>query len=167
MGPTIRRVTPAEYDAVGALMLLVNRATYGEQAAPYEGFVTDIAARDREAEVLIACEGGAIVGAVAYVPDETSPLSDGLQPGEAGVRMLVVDPAHARRGIGSALTRACIERAREAGKARLVLHADTFHEPARGLYDALGFRLVPARDRPADDGTPLVCYVLDLTRSAS
>lgn len=167
MGPQIRRVTPAEYDAVGTLMLLVNRATYGAQAAAYEGFVTDIATRDREGHVLVARDGATIVGAVAYVPDETSPLSDGLAPGEAGVRMLVVDPAHMRRGVGSALTRACIDRARAAGKARLVLHADTFQGPARGLYDALGFTRTPARDRLAGDGTPLVCYVLDLTRGAS
>lgn len=162
--PEIRRVRAEEYEAVGTLMLAVNRATYGDQARAYEGFLTDIAARDREAEVLVAIDHDVIVGAVAYVPDETSPLSDHLRPGEAGVRMLVVDTARGRTGVGTALTQACIVRARAAGKARLVLHADIGQAPARELYDKLGFTLDPTRDRLAGDGTSLVGYILTLSR---
>lgn len=158
----IRPAEVHEYDAIAALMLAVNRATYGEQARLYEAFVTDIPARAKEAEILVALDEDTIVGAVAYVPNDMSPLAENLDAEEAGVRMLAVDQSFARRGIGAALTRVCIERARRAGKARLRLHADTNHPPALALYERLNFEPDPSRDRLAGDGTPLVAFKFEL-----
>lgn len=158
----IRPADPSHYPAIADLMLAVNRATYGEQSSDYEGFVTDIEARAQESEMLVALDGERIVGAVAYVASPESPLAQNLEHNEVGMRMLAVDQTLARRGIGSTLVRACIDRARAAGSARLVLHADASHPPAVGLYHRLGFELDPGRDRLASDGTPLVCFTLDL-----
>ena len=85
-----------------------------------------------------------------------------LRQDEASIRMLAVKPAHARRGIGRALSVACIERARADGKRAVSLHADDIMDASRGLYEELGFRRDPSRDYRPDDVTFRFCYVLEL-----
>ena len=48
--------------------------------------------------------------------------------------------AHRRSGIGEHLTRALLDRAREAGARRMLLEVITQNEPAIALYEKLGFR---------------------------
>jgi hypothetical protein len=43
-----------------------------------------------------------------------------------------------------------------------VLYADQIQDASQALYRTLGFRRAPKRDFQPDDGTFLVCYVLDL-----
>ena len=50
-----------------------------------------------------------------------------------------VDQAHWRRGIGRALTAACIQCARQAGYAQLELDVVSANEGAVALYRSLGF----------------------------
>lgn len=49
-------------------------------------------------------------------------------------------------GIGQALVRACLERARVAGAPVLCLHTAEFMTTAVALYERLGFRRAPAYD---------------------
>jgi ribosomal protein S18 acetylase RimI-like enzyme len=91
-------------------------------------------------------EGGRLLGCATYMPDENSPMAEDLQAWEVRIRMLAVDPAGQRRGVGRALVDACSARARAAGKARLFLHSGAWMDAAHALYESMGFRRVPERD---------------------
>jgi GNAT superfamily N-acetyltransferase len=97
-------IVVAAYDAVGALA--------GDDE--YVPELRDVARRAREAVVLAAVdiETRQLLGCVTYVPDASSPWAEHLREGEAGIRMLAVDPAGQGRGVGTALIGACLDRAR-------------------------------------------------------
>ena len=61
------------------------------------------------------------------------------------VAMVAVDPAAQRHGIGSALTEHATTWLREQGMRVAVINTggDLGHEPARRVYERLGFRLFP------------------------
>jgi ribosomal protein S18 acetylase RimI-like enzyme len=158
----IREAAPEDYVAAGDVAVAAYEEFYEANLGYYADRLRDVASRAKDAAVLVAVERGEIIGTVTYVPDGTSSYAEGIVEGEAGIRMLSVAPSHKRRGIGRALSVACIERARSEGKVRLVLHADRIQEAAQALYRSLGFHRRPERDFRPDDETFLVCYVLDL-----
>jgi ribosomal protein S18 acetylase RimI-like enzyme len=81
---------------------------------------------------------------------------------EAGFRMLVVDPAVQGRGIGALLATTCLDRARAAGKRRVVISTGSRMAAAQRLYERLGFVRLPERDwTPAPD-IDLLVYARDL-----
>jgi GNAT superfamily N-acetyltransferase len=111
--------------------------------------------------VLVAVDDeGRLLGGVTYIPGP-GPMAwfDGAD--EAGVRMLAVDPAAQGRGAGADLVAACVERARGAGKARVLLHTTAPMTAAHRLYERAGFRRDPARDELIA-GDLLLAYVRDL-----
>src|SRR5205823_382345 len=108
--------------------------------------------------------GPAVVGCVTYVPDTSSPWAEELAGGEAGVRMLGVDPAHQGRGIGTALVEACIARARADARTALVLHSTPWMEAAHAVYRRLGFHRAPGRDLTPVPEVPLLAFTLGLDR---
>lgn len=59
--------------------------------------------------------------------------------GWAGITAVEVAPAYRRRGLGSALTAVCCERAFESGAKRVFLQVETGNEAARALYERCGF----------------------------
>ena len=71
----------------------------------------------------------------------SSPWAELLGPGEAGVRMLAVDPSAQGRGVGRALLNACIERACQLGRAGLLLHSTPWMEAAHHLYESAGYEV--------------------------
>ncbi len=128
---------------------------YGEQ-------LRDVAGRADRAELLVARDDtGRVVGSVALVLagdfGEVTESDD-----EAAFRMLVVDPAVQGRGIGELLVTACLERARAAGKRRMVLSTDRRMTTAQRLYERLGFTRLPERDWEPAPGIDLLVYGLDL-----
>lgn len=128
----------------------------------YDLELADIARRAEEAEVLVAVEGGSVIGCVTFVPDAASPWAELLEQGEAGVRMLAVAPARQGGGIGTALLASCVARASGLGRRALVLHSTPWMTTAHHLYESAGFVRLPARDwRPVPD-VPLLCFRLDL-----
>jgi ribosomal protein S18 acetylase RimI-like enzyme len=58
------------------------------------------------------------------------------------INNVVVDAAGRGRGVGEALTREAIRRAREAGAERLSLNSRSEREAANRLYRRLGFQVV-------------------------
>ena len=110
---------PDEHDALGELPSPPTR--HIEPAAPssrLRGELRDVAGRSAGAEVLVAVDGGRrCSAAVTYVPGPASPAAEFTEPDAAGIRMLAVAPDAQRRGVGEALTRACVDRAR-ASRAR-------------------------------------------------
>ena len=158
----IREARPDEYVAAGEVAVAGYREFYGETLGSYAEHLADVASRAAGATVLVAAEDGAVLGTVSYVGDPASAYGREQAPDESSIRMLAVAPEHKRRGIGRALSLACIERARGEGKRAVILHADEIMKGARALYEGLGFRRDPGRDFAPDETTRLVCSVRDL-----
>jgi ribosomal protein S18 acetylase RimI-like enzyme len=103
------------------------------------GQVTERAA---EGSILVADDGGGLVGAVAYQPPPKSGSGSGRPGGSAWIRTLAVPPAQRGRGIGRLLTEACIARAR-ADRATAIGLNTTFLMPvAKAMYERMGFAQV-------------------------
>lgn len=163
---SIREARPDEHAVLGEIVVAAYRdigALEGDEE--YVDELRDVAARARTAVVLAAVDAadGRPTGCATYVPGIASSLAEGLQPGEASIRMLAVDPTAAGRGAGTALAAACVERARADGFERVVLHSLPIMSGAQRIYARLGFRHVPERDWEPVPGIFLLCFVLDLT----
>lgn len=158
----IREAQPGEYPVVGAVAVEGYRDAYGTGLGYYADHLRDVASRSSAGVVLVAVEAGEILATATYVPDPSSRFAEQQREEEASIRMLAVAPEHKRRGIGSALSAECIERARAERKRAIVVHADEIMTCARSLYEGLGFRRDESRDFAPDEETFLVCYVLDL-----
>lgn len=151
----VRTARPEEYSEIGELTVeayaTVDPAV---MVSDYASELRDVADRAAGAEVLVAVDsaaGGAVLGAVTYVPGPWSPAAEFGEADTAGIRMLAVAAGARGRGVGEALTRACIDRARSAGRAQLVLHSTDRMTAAHRLYERLGF----ARDASLDwEGEP-------------
>jgi len=159
----IRLVRTEEFDAVGDLMVRAYRQLPdAAAAAPYEPRLRDVAGRAELAEVLVAIDdSGMPLGSVTFVPGP-GPLAESEDPDDAHIRMLAVAPEAQGRGVGRALVEACIERARAAGKRRVLLKTRQSMASAHRIYGSLGFRPEPLLNR--DQGNvPLLGYCLELT----
>jgi ribosomal protein S18 acetylase RimI-like enzyme len=166
----IREVRPEEYEEAGRVAALA----YREFAPPgdedweeYLGEIADVAARAGVTTVLVALEDGRILGTATMELDHKVPGSDPerqLEPGEAHLRMLGVDPGVRGRGVGRALVEASIELARARGKRFVGLSTTNVMEIARGMYERMGFEPVPERDRHFDNGFALYAYRYPLER---
>jgi ribosomal protein S18 acetylase RimI-like enzyme len=164
-GVTVREALPDELAEAGAIVERAYRALPGRPHAAYLAVVRDAPGRAAHCPVLVAvAEGGAggVLGCVTYVPGPETPLSELAGPSEAEFRMLGVAPGAQGRGVGEALVRACIERARADGRSALVLSTTPRMETAQRLYARLGFRRAPSRDWEPVPGVRLIAYVLEL-----
>ncbi|MER7945774.1 GNAT family N-acetyltransferase [Streptomyces sp. NPDC096079] len=147
---TIRAVRPEEYEELGDLTgftyLNDGLLLHGEDDF-YLDVLRDTARRAREAEVLVAADADdGIIGGVTFAAGGT-PWADIAVPGEAEFRMLVVAPEARGRGVGEALVRACVDRARALPDcARLVLSTDAKMVSAHRIYERMGFVRTPERD---------------------
>jgi len=161
----VREARPEEYDALGEIVVAAYRdvdALHGDEA--YASELRDVATRAREAVVLAAVEAGTVrlLGCATYVPGAPSPWGEELRPGEASIRMLAVDPAAQGMGVGTALTAACVERARADGFRAVMLHSLPTMVGAQRIYARLGFCHVSERDWEPGPGILLRCFVLDV-----
>lgn len=158
----IRRAREDELATVGDLTA---DAYVGAGVIPpgesYVDFLRDAAHRAREAEVWVAVEGERVVGTVTYVEPGSS-LVEVSRDGEAEMRSLAVDPAAVGRGVGEALTRHVLDRARERGLDAVVLCSSTTMHAAHRLYARLGFTRIPDRDWSPVPHVRLLAYTLPL-----
>jgi ribosomal protein S18 acetylase RimI-like enzyme len=92
-------------------------------------------------EVLVAVDGGAIVGFCAPRRDTVPPA----QPVEIGA--LYLDPEHFRRGIGTRLLEAMLDRLRAHGDIRVTLWVLEGNVPARAFYARHGFAETGEREQ--------------------
>ena len=139
----VRPARPEEYDAVGELTV----AAYveGGHLAADSGYVAqlrDAAARARDAWLLVAEDGGDLVGTVTFCP-AGSPWREVATEDEGEFRTLAVAPGAQGRGVGRALVEACIDRSVELGFTALVLCTLPDQTAAHRLYERAGFRRLP------------------------
>ena len=161
----IRPIRPDEYEALGELTVAAYHSIPDEMPhqATYDLQLRDVAGRARKSCVVVAVSpAGELLGGVTYVSGPDDPYSEELREGEAGIRMLAVDPARQGRGIGRSLTEWCLERARAAGRVRLVLHTGEFMPAAVHLYEQMGFERVPELDFSPAPGIALIAYAFEL-----
>jgi ribosomal protein S18 acetylase RimI-like enzyme len=165
----IRPVRPVEYQALGDLTVAAYHSVpvVLPQQEAYDGELRDVARRATTSCVLVAVSpAGQLLGGVTYVSGPDDPYSEELREGEAGIRMLAVDPAHQGQSIGRALTQACIDRARANGRRRLVLHTGRWMPAAIRLYERMGFSRMPELDFVPVPAIALIAYGLELTGGA-
>jgi ribosomal protein S18 acetylase RimI-like enzyme len=162
MAVTVREALASEYEALGALTLAAYESLDGMPIGDYADELRDVADRATNAEVMVAVDdAGRLLGCVTYVPG-LSKYAEFSDPDAAGIRMLAVDPAARGRGVGEALVRACVARARSAGRARIVLHTTRWMASAQRLYARLGFDRSPDRDWEPEPDMVLLAYELPL-----
>ena len=111
------------------------------------------------AGVVMVAEGtGKIQGVVKFYPDAGQAAMGQWPQGAAAMRVLAVHPESRGQGLGTLLTRACIDRARALKIPTIYLYTGTFMKAARHIYEKLGFQRAPELD--GDPGP--IAYRLDL-----
>lgn len=161
-GIEIRVARPEELDQIGELTAAVYVAGgYTSPGGTYVPRLRDAASRAREAELVVAVRDGEPTGTVTYCRHGSS-WAQLTMPGEAEFRMLAVVPSARGLGLGEALVRHCVIRAREDGCTTLRLATEPIMHAAHRIYGRLGFTRTPERDwRPAP-GLELLTYALAL-----
>jgi ribosomal protein S18 acetylase RimI-like enzyme len=159
----IRDVRPNEYAAVGELVVDVYRSIIPHMDE-YAGELRGVAERiNAGVSVWVAEEDGQLAGTVTYVPG-LGPYAEFKDPHGAGIRMLAVLPEFQGRGIGEALVRACLDRARADGRERVYLDTTQWMDTAQRLYRKIGFVRAPTLDWEPAPGVTLSAYVYELER---
>lgn len=128
----------------------------------YADELRDVAGRiGADVLVWVADVDGALAGTVSYVTGP-GPYAEHDDPRAGSIRMLAVLPEFQGRGIGEALVRACLDRARADGQQRVFLHTTQWMDGAQRLYRRMGFARAPELDwKPAPE-VALTAYVYEL-----
>ena len=163
---TIREAIPADYAAVGALMVRVYvDEGYIRKGSAYADTLARTAERAAESEVLVAEVEGRVVGTITVTPPGSAyaPLA---QADELEFRMLAVDASARGTGVGKALVDHVLERAHRDGYRAVAISTMTEMVDARRLYERLGFVHVPERDWEPSVGDRLTVLVRSLVSPA-
>jgi ribosomal protein S18 acetylase RimI-like enzyme len=151
MDLVVREAREAELDRIGDLTAEVYGGD-GLAGPEYIKVVRD--ARTRwtapATTLFVAYDDGAedprdLLGTVVYAA-AGSPWQDLATGAEAEFRMLATIAPARGRGVGEALVRACIARARQDGAPSLVLSTGPDMLAAHRLYERIGFTRLPERD---------------------
>jgi GNAT superfamily N-acetyltransferase len=135
----VRPMRDDEADHVGELTLAAYDA-YGRLTGSYRETLGDPRSRGGCTALLVAEHDGEVVGSVTFIlPGDEQWEARPRPAGDAGFRMLAVDPRREGHGAGRALVEACIERARRHGARRLVVTSMHWMTRAHRLYERLGF----------------------------
>lgn len=145
----IRDIRRSEFAALGRLMVdaysgLAGFPTRDEQPGYYEMLAKVGAFSIRKGtRVLVAIAAGEdLAGGVVYFSDMAQYGAGGSATAvrnASGIRLLAVHSRFRGAGVGKALTQACIELARQAGHAQVILHTTQAMQVAWRLYEDLGF----------------------------
>jgi ribosomal protein S18 acetylase RimI-like enzyme len=127
----VTQVTPELVDAFARLIPQLSLS--GSTPPPTADQLAQIVASPAAVLLVARDDDAAIVGSLTLI---LCAIPTGVH---AYVEDVVVDAASRRQGIGSALLRAALERARAAGARRVDLTSRPAREAANRLYRRLGF----------------------------
>jgi putative acetyltransferase len=137
----IRAEQPADVAAVHA----VNRAAF--ETTTEADLVDALRVQAEPMISLVAEDAGSIVGHICFSPVT---LSGHAELKIMGLAPMAVLPAEQRRGIGSALVRAGLERCRQLGSAAVVVLGHPEYYPRFGFVPASRFGIGSEYDVPDD-----------------
>jgi ribosomal protein S18 acetylase RimI-like enzyme len=145
----IRDIRKDEFATLGRLMVDVYSNLAGfpspDEQPGYYDMLQNIGhfSEKKDARVLVAISADdELVGGIVYFGDMAEYGSGGIATtvkNASGIRLLGVSPRARGMGAGKALTRACIQLAKDNGHSHVVLHTTQPMQVAWSLYDKLGF----------------------------
>lgn len=145
----IRDARPEEHPVLGQIMVDVYSSLEGfprqEDQPDYYKMLANIGELTKKPDTFIFVavnEESKVLGGVVYFSDMKYYGSGGTATGElnaAGFRLLAVDKAFRGKKIGRMLTQKCIDRAKEDGKAQLIIHSTKAMQTAWKMYERMGF----------------------------
>jgi GNAT superfamily N-acetyltransferase len=150
---TVRRGTPSELGAIGALLdevdtfhrdalpWLFREAESPQQDDGYEDFVS----KPDHAAFVVDSPGGGISGVLLALIREPRKIPIVRPTRILELDALVVARAFHRQGVGTALVRAALAWGREQGATRSELGVYEFNERARAFWESLGFATLSRR----------------------
>lgn len=169
--PVIRDAKPEELDET-ADVISAAYAEYGPESgseqALFDAFEEyrreqrDVRSRLADSVLVIAEQGGRIVGTVTFYPPGDVKKAEGWPPEWAAIRLLAVLPDARGSGVGRLLTEECLRRARALGAPTMGLHTTRVMDVARAMYERMGFTRYPENDIPITDDFVVVAYTLPL-----
>jgi ribosomal protein S18 acetylase RimI-like enzyme len=143
----VRRGGPQD---VRFLRDMLHHAYYWKEREPGSSTMRYVRAWGRPGDTaLVAIEDGFPVGAAWFRLFDESEPGYGWVDSRTPELAIAVVPSKRGRGIGEALLKELLERAREAGHERITLCVDRENEGAIRLYEKHGF------ERVGDDGASL------------
>jgi ribosomal protein S18 acetylase RimI-like enzyme len=134
----IRPALPADLPALAAIAAEREGEPEADWRARFEQILHATAAGD--SVLLVAAVGGTVAGygkAAHFAPPAGSPPN--AAPAGYYLTGVIVDPAHRRRGLGSALTRARLDWIRARGAKRAYYFANERNRVTIDLHRGLGF----------------------------
>ena len=141
----IRDAREDDHDSIREVTLAAFQEYATVMHAHWEGYrkgILNTLADVKPAEPIVAEQDGAVVGTVLlYPPGTVFTRPDGSQAilKNPEARLLAVAPMARGHGIGEALLRECIHRARRSGAAALTLHTSDFMKSGKRMYERMGF----------------------------
>lgn len=162
-GVLVRPAAEDELDAIGDLTVEAYQADgllTGDEG--YVPVLRDARGRAEMADLMVAVDAadGSLLGTVTFCMSGNA-YAEISRHGEAEFRMLAVSPLARGRGVGEALVRACVARARTLDCDRMVLSTLPTMDAAHRLYTKLGFARAPERDWGVEN-VRLIAYTLNL-----
>lgn len=158
MDIVIRRAREGDLEAAGEVTV---EAFVGDghtkPGTEYVPLLRDARRRAEQAELLVAVDGGRVLGCVTFAAGGTE-WADVAEPHEGEIRMLAVSAAARGRGVGEALVRATMARSQELGLAGMAFSTRPDMTAAHRIYERLGFRRAPERDWEPRPGIDLLVY---------
>ncbi len=163
----IRGARPKDRDSARRLTLAAFQQYSAVMPPPrWEGYRENILTTLTDpapAQHVVAEKNGIILGSVLLYPPGTAfstPDEGPLNCPE--VRLLAVAPEARGQGIGHALMKECIRRARRLGAACLNLHTTDMMQVAMRMYERMGFIRIPELDFHPDPSVTVKAFRLDL-----
>jgi GNAT superfamily N-acetyltransferase len=148
----IRTARMTDNDAVRDVTLSAYReyaAVMHEHWENYRQSILATLADIHPAEQIVAEQGDTLVGTVLLFPAGTVltiPDGTSVTLAEPEIRLLAVAPAARGHGVGVALVRECLQRARQAGAEAVTLHTTEMMWVAMQMYVRMGFVRAPELD---------------------
>ena len=150
----LRDAHPQDQDAIREVTL-ASYAQYADVMPPFawneyrKNIIETLARVAPPVEQIVVERADEILGTVLLFPAGTALVA----PDESihvfkfpEVRLLAVAPSARGQGIGAALMRECIARARRTGAEALTLHTTDMMQTAMQMYERMGFVRMPETD---------------------
>lgn len=167
-GLHLRDAREGDGDAVREVTMSAFREYAAQMPVHWKGYREGILAtlaNARPAEQIVAEWEGVIVGSVLLYPAGavfSPPNRPPMTLAWPEMRLLAVAPAARGSGIGAALVRECIRRARRSGSQALTLHTSDVMQVAMRMYERMGFVRDPELDFRLSEAVTVKGYRFNL-----